>query len=159
MRTTLTRVMFGAAATCLFMCAPIALAQSAPQDEMHATIWAALLSDPRTANIPPAQMQALVNALADQAQVQGISAQEIKWRPAVGETFGSNELPVEESCSAAFSALCPFSAAFGFVGTDPTTPAVLFVTAGLLLLLIRRIIKHHRAMLDKQKMVAAKPLI
>jgi len=140
----------------LLFSSPVLVAAQA-QDELHATIMAALLADPRTGTIPPAQLQALVNALADQAQTQGITAQEIKWRSAVNESF----VPVapQESCSSAFAAFCPFSEAFGFVGNDATTPAVLFVTAALLLLIIRRVIKHHRKMLDAQKMQSTQKYI
>lgn len=144
-------------ATALLLASPVAAKAQSSQDEIHATIMAALLTDPRTATIPPAQLMALVNALSDQAQAQGITAQEIKWRPAVGETFVPASAMNEETCGGPFSALCPFSEAFGFAGRDPSTPAVLFVTAGLLLLIIRRVIKHHRMMLDKQKAAVSPP--
>ena len=139
----------------LLACATLVHAQ-ANQDELHATIMAALLSDPRTATVPPAQLQALVNALSEQAASQGLLPQEIKWQvAAAAETFGQNGASQGGQCGGLFPSLCAFSEAFGFTGADASTPIILFVTSVLLLFLLYEIIKHHRMKLDAKK--AASP--
>lgn len=116
-------------------------------DELHAAILSQLVADPRTANIPPAQLQVLVDALAKQAQAKAVSASDILWHPS---TF-QEAAPAQQSqaeffgCSSSLDALCPFSTAFGFAGdpNDLAIPAGLFLASGLLLLVIRRMLRPH----------------
>lgn len=123
--------------------------QTQTQDELHATIMAAVLSDPRTANLPPAQLQALVNALAAKAKTQGVTSQDIAWRPQVPTTIAPAQAQSTAStstnsvCDPAFLSLCDMSAAFGFLGNDYSIPVVLFITAGLLYIIVRRLHLHH----------------
>jgi len=114
-------------------------------DELHAAIMSQLVADPRTANIPPAELKVLVEALVQQAQAQQVSASDILWHPS---TF-QEAAPAQQSsaeyfgCSSELSAICPFSTAFGFAGdpNDLAIPAGLFLASGLLLLVISRILR------------------
>lgn len=132
---------------CLSALPLVTHAQTA-QDELHAAIMNSLLADPRTANIPPEQLRVLVDALALQAQAQSVTAADILWHP---DTFqqasGADQSSAEyfTGCAGGLSALCPFSAAFGFAGSsfDPTIPLGLFASSGLLFIILRRMIKLH----------------
>lgn len=115
------------------------------QDALHAAIMAQLLANPDTAQIPPAQLQQVVDALAREAQTQKVSAQEIAWRPQIADV----ESPTDTShtgssiCPSGFERFCSLSEGFGFVGADITIPVALFVIAGTLFLVLRRMHHHH----------------
>lgn len=137
------------AALMIIVCAAFPLfahAQVQPQEDLHAAIMSELLRDPRTANIPPAQLFALVNALAQKAQEQNIAASDIRWHAQTFSGMNADQaVPIDfGDCAGGFSSLCTFTSAFGFVGNDPTIPLYLLVTSGLLILLIVRMIRHHR---------------
>lgn len=123
-------------------------AQAQTQDDLHAAIMTELLRDPRTANIPPDQLQALVDALAVQAQAQDVSAQDIRWHPqdVTGLASQDQAAPYPDDCASGFSSLCSISDAYGFSDESPTIPLVLLATSGLLILLIVRMIRHHTAL-------------
>lgn len=135
----------------LLACATFVRAET-NQDEMHATIMAALLSDPRTSTVSPSDLQALVNILAEQATAQGLNAQDVKWQvAAAAATFGDEGTGQSGTCTGIFPALCPFSDAFGFTGGDIAIPLILFGSTGLLLFILYEVIKHHRKKLDGEK--------
>lgn len=124
-------------------------AQAQSQDDLHAAIMAELLRDPRTANIPPAQLQVLVDALAQKAQVQNVSASDIRWHPQSTTGLVSQDQSMgfyPSGCADGFSSLCSISDAYGFSDESPTIPLALLVSSGLLILLIVRMIRHHQAM-------------
>lgn len=120
-------------------------AQSQPADEMHATIMAQLMRDPRTANIPPEQLKLLVDALANQAQSQEVTVTDLRWQPAVS-TIGAEQTQVSADvgarCVGGFSALCVMSEGFGFVGPDITIPLFFLVVSGLLILILARMKRY-----------------
>lgn len=125
---------------------PLAVfAEVQPQDEMHATIMAQLLQDPRTANIPPEQLQQLIDALARQADVQKVTIGDLQWQPHPSTISGAADvgMKADTSCASGFSALCVLSEGFGFAGSDPTIPLYFLVTSGLLILILARLRRHH----------------
>ena len=58
-----------------------ATSQTALDATIRATIRAAIMQDPRSANLTPAQISAMVTALSAQAQTKGLTAQDIAYRP------------------------------------------------------------------------------
>lgn len=134
----------------LFALLPVvASAQSAqPTDEMHAAIMTQLLRDPRAAQMPPEELQKLVDALAKQASVQEIAPTDIMLQQAAytGATDAGASETAPGECDGGFSGACMMSEALGFVGENPMLPLYFLVTSGLLILLIVRMKKHHHAM-------------
>ena len=104
--------------------------QTGPDDDLHVAIWSSVLSDPRTASIPPDQMQALVDSLAAEAEKQNLSPADILYRPGGAQVAAVSALPeTAESCdSGILPVFCSFNTAFGFAGSDPTTPIALLAS-------------------------------
>ena len=119
--------------------APLAQAQS--NDELKATIRAALLADPRSASLSESEMDAMVSALADEAQVQGVTASDIAWRPQSSDASGSRD---PSACGNPDGFLCALSTAFGFAGPDSIIAAGLGVLAATLLFVVGSLIEIHR---------------
>ena len=121
----------------LLLIAPLAL--SAQTDaELEGTIRAAILSDPRTAAMSEAEVNAMVTALSQEAAAQGVTSQDIMWRP--------QEVPEEviaARCGSMPTFFCALSEAFGFDGSDVTIPIGLGVTSALLLFLIGSLLHHQ----------------
>ncbi|MBV9191270.1 MAG: hypothetical protein JOZ85_12350 [Betaproteobacteria bacterium] len=136
-RSTLIKIL--APLAFLAILAPqLALAQS----DLKATIRAELLKDPRSAQMSPAQLDAMVELLANGAQKQGITAYDITWRPN-GEKAASLEANPE--CGSMPGFLCTLNKAFGFDGSNVYIPLGLLITSGLLAFLLIELLHHHRA--------------
>lgn len=103
--------------------APLAQAQS--DDELRTTIRAALAADPRTSGLSQAQVDALVELLASEAEKQGITSQDIEWRPQSNERFVATDSAAPQTSECAGGLLCTMTEAFGFVGADTTIPFTL----------------------------------
>ncbi len=97
----------------------IARAQAAAPGSLPAVIRAELLSDPRTASLSQAQLDAMVSLLTKQAQKQGLTAADITWHPQPPVYSSAPAAPVA-SCSGDFT--CMMDEAFGLVGPDTTIP-------------------------------------
>ena len=124
----------------LFACAPLLVVA---QSDLRSEIRAELLSDPRTSGLSSAQIDAMVDLLAEEAQRQGMTVEDIHWRP---QTFssGQNGVAQENSCAAS-AFLCMFNEAFGFAGNDPTIPFVLGAgSMGLVWIIAEKL--HRRRM-------------
>ena len=127
---------------------------SAQQDDLRMAIQTSVLADPRTASIPPSQLNELVDALAEQAQAHHLSAADILWRPKTAEasTSGPAEGAAVPDCAEGwYSYLCQVNTAFGFAGNDLTIPILLLITSGLLVLVIQRMIAHHHKRIAASK--------
>jgi hypothetical protein len=109
----------------------------AQQTDLQSTIRAAITSDPRAAGMSPAQIDAMVGALSQKAQQQGVTPQGITWRP---YTPGST---VVEYCAPFPAFFCTLNASFGFYGPDFLIPIWLAVSS-LMLILIVALYRHHR---------------
>ena len=119
-------------------------AQNASSD-LRATIRAELLSDPRTSSLSEAQIDALVGLLADEAEKQGITSQDIQWRPESSERFVATESAApQEAAECGGGFLCTMSEAFGFVGADTTIPFTLGAASMALVWLLAEMIHRRR---------------
>ncbi len=121
----------------------LAHAQNTSAD-LRATIRAELLSDPRTSSLSDAQIDTLVSLLAGEAEKQGITSQDIQWRPQSGERFvaSGSAAPQASDCAGGF--LCTMSEAFGFVGTDTTIPFTLGAASMGLVWILAEMIHRRR---------------
>jgi len=114
---------------------PVAFAHEADA-ELHATIRAAILSDPRTAEMSEAEIEAMVAALSEEATAQGVTAYDIVWRPQTEEEGAA-------SCNSMPQFFCTLNEAFGFDGSDIAIPIGLGITAAVLLFVIGSILLHR----------------
>jgi len=127
-------------------------AQTAAQDSLRATIKAEIMADPRSSGMSQAQINAMVDSLAVEAQKQGITAQDLTApRPQVAQQQEAAAPPVTQACGAGF--FCTIDEAFGFLGSDSTIPVVFFIICALFVLIfsIMREMGHPHAQFDKGK--------
>ena len=104
MPTILTGLIVG----CLLLLPLLSYAQASNSAELNATIKAAILKDPRTAGLSAAQIQSMIQALSAKAQSQGVTAQDIAYRPgtpgivvpAVGQPASSDPCVASAWCAA-----------------------------------------------------------
>ena len=115
--------------------------------DLNATIRAALYADPRTAAMSQEQIDAMVAALSQRAQQQGITPADITWRPIPPSGFAA-----VQTCNGFPLYLCTINDAFGFEGPDYFIP-IWLAAAALLFLLINALLNHHR----RQPPVAVPP--
>jgi len=131
----------------------VALAQSS-QDDLHNTIQNSVLADPRAANIPPDQLQGLVDALVAEAQAQHMTSADILYRPqqaAAGSTFTGGQTQESTACATGLQGyLCQFNRVFGFEGNNYEIPIFLLVTTAFLIAVIWELIVHHRKKMEKK---------
>lgn len=105
---------------------------------LEATIRAELMSDPRTASLTSAQVEAMVSLLAQEAQRQGITASDITSRPS---SFAEEMTDV---CEGTPKVSCVFDVAFGLIGPDSTIPYILGATSMGLIWLLAEMIHRRR---------------
>ena len=101
--------------------AVIAHAQTADHNQLRSTIYAQVMSDPRSKDLSQAQVYALVNALAQQAQAQNVTSSQITYRPQAPEA--------QSTLTACNDVMCSFSRAFGLDGTFLLIPLTLLILA------------------------------
>ncbi len=137
---------------------PIAVSAQEANADLRSTIQNSVLADPRVANVPPAQLQELVDALFAQAQAQHMTSADILWRPqqaAAGSTFGNNQGAETTTCTSGWQGyLCNFNHIFGFEGNNYTIPVFLLVTTAFLIAVIWELIIHHRKKMAKMAAAA-----
>ena len=102
-------------------------AQSA---DLTSTIRAALYSDPRTASMSQAQVDAMVAALSQRVQQKGLTPADITWRPIPQGGFAA-----VSTCGGYPAYFCTINTSFGFDGTDYMIPVWLAITSLLLIFL------------------------
>lgn len=134
----------------LTLALPLAVHAQASSTELRETVRAALLSDPRTASMTDAQLDAMVNVLTAQAQRQGVTAHDILWRPQPAENAGETGAASLDQCSS-LSFFCMFNRAFGFSGNSTVIPLMLGGTSAVLLLLTGMMIEHYRKLRALQR--------
>lgn len=110
--------------------------------ELEATIREAILSDPRSAEMTEADIDAMVAGLAEEAAAQNLSVSDITWRPQVGEPISDAASQSEEACPYA-TLLCALNDAFGFSEFPFLIPLLLAITSAILLFVIGSILLHH----------------
>ncbi len=129
--------------TVLFVCAPFFAGAHAAESDLRATIRAELLSDPRTSSLSEAQIDALVNLLADEAEKQGITSEDIQWRPQSTERFvATGSAAPQAECAEGL--LCTMTEAFGFIGADTTIPFTLGAASMALVWLLAEMLHRRR---------------
>jgi hypothetical protein len=136
----------------MIVCAAFALplfarAQAkAPDAALRATVRAELLSDPRTASLSQAQLDAMVNILTQQAQQQGLTAHDITWHPQTQSAtqFGASGGTGVTLCGSTPAFSCIFDLAFGFLGLDVTIPFALGVASMGLVWVLAEMIHRRR---------------
>ncbi|HEV3245029.1 MAG TPA: hypothetical protein VG102_01590 [Candidatus Paceibacterota bacterium] len=120
-----------------FSVATLAYAQTSSQNQLRATIYAEITADPRSQSLTQAQIYALVNALSNKAQEQGVTSDQLTYRPQVPTEGASTFMP----CN---GLSCSISQAFGLDGSFPIIPIALFALAALFILIygVMREIRH-----------------
>jgi len=115
------------------------------ESELNIAIRAALMSDPRTAELSESQIDSMVVILAGEAERQGLTAQDITWRPAVVPMAQTVDGAAPIGCGAMPQFFCNLNHAFGFDGSDLAIPIGLGITSGLLILILGVMIERHYA--------------
>ncbi len=129
-------------AVCIgFVMPMMVLAQSA---DLRATIRAELMNDPRSAQLSGAELDAMVNALAAEAQEKGISPNDIAWRPQAEVASYGPDAGAGGTCDGFPEFFCTVRHALGFDGSNVVIPIGLLVTSGLLWFLLHELRLHHR---------------
>ncbi len=122
---------------------PLTVRAQESTSDLRATIRAELLSDPRTAGLSKADLDTIVNILAQEAEKQGMTSQDIQWRPQGTERFtGGDGTSSAPECAGGF--LCTMTEAFGFVGADTTIPFTLGAASMALVWLLAEMLHRHR---------------
>jgi hypothetical protein len=141
----------------LLLAMPMLLhAQTSPADAtssdatLRATIENEIMADPRSQSMTSAQISAMVDALTQQAQKQGVTAQDLTYRPTIPGSTNANTAETNAALCQNFS--CALSNAFGLDGSDPIIPLGLFIAAALFILIfsIMREAGHPHAQLKKR---------
>jgi hypothetical protein len=127
-----------------FLIMPLLIhAQTTSQSALDATIRAAIMQDPRSASLTSTQIDAMVTALSAKAQTQGLTAQNIAYRPGtagivVPAGVTANTPMVSDPC-----ALSPACAVGNFLGSGLANNAT-YVALWILSLLLMFIVWHMR---------------
>lgn len=100
---------------------------------LSAAIRTEIMKDPRSSDIAPAQIDAMVASLAYAAAEQGVTESDITWRPAEAGTGQSGPCGF----------FCQMNTIFGFGGNDHTIPLGLGITSALLILFISMMLHRH----------------
>lgn len=112
------------------------------QADLQATIRAALAGDPRTAGMTQVQIDSMVAALTQEAQQQGMTPQDVTWRPVV-DSPTAQEL---DACGSMPAFFCLLNTSFGLAGPDYVIPFLLGLTSLILIFIIAMLLeRHHHA--------------
>jgi predicted ABC-type sugar transport system permease subunit len=127
---------------------PIAASALDSSTELRSVITNSVLADPRSAGIPPAQLQGLVDSLVAEATAQHMTVADIVAHPQVltsDVTFGQGQNVRSAACTSGWQGyLCQFNRVFGFEGNNHTIPLILLVVSAFLLAVIWEMILHRR---------------
>jgi len=122
------------------------------QQDLRATIEAAIRSDPRSAGMSNEQIDALIDGLTEESVRRGVSQEDILWRPQ-GEMASSS---VHVACVIP-QIFCSINHAFGFDGSDYTIPIWLGAIALMLIFLIAGLLEHHHIHVMRMRALAHGP--
>ena len=101
---------------------------SLAQTDLRETIRAEIMKDPRSASIPAAQVEQMIDALTEEAQSKGITSEDILWAPLPTNTAASQNNTAAEACTS-FS--CRIAGAFGGKDSIYTIPILLLSLVAL----------------------------
>jgi len=130
-------------ALCIACFALMPVLSLAQESDLSATIRAALLSDPETANLSEAELDAMVAALATEAEEQGVTGEDIAWRPSEMAPAGM-AAEQADTCGNVPGFLCALNESLGFAGGNTLIPLWLFISSSALLLLLKAMGKGGR---------------
>ena len=135
----------------LLMVSPRGAHAQQSTNDLRATIKSELLSDPRTLGLSQAEIDAMVNILAQEAQKNGMTVHDITWRPQIMQSAGMNAGgDVAMAFCAPSSILCKFNEAFGFVGPDTIIPFTLgSASMGLVWILAEMLHRRSRLVIPR----------
>ena len=135
-------IVLGICIACVVALPTLSFAQ---ESELSATIRAALLADPETANLSQAELDAMVAALSAEAETQGVAAGDILWQPQ--EPVAQQNISEENTCVNMPPFLCALNESLGFAGGNTLIPLWLFISSAALLFTLWAMIqlyrKHH----------------
>lgn len=109
--------------------------------ELEATIREVILSDPRSADMTEASIDAMVAALLTEAETQGVTPADIVWRPDEEAPWIGSEDGAGAACGYS-TFLCAINEAFGFSGSPLVIPLLLAITSAILLFVIGSMLLH-----------------
>jgi hypothetical protein len=115
----------------------------AQSNDLRASIRAEVMKDPRTAQMSPAEIDGLVDMLANGAQKQGVTAKDIAWQPRETQTAAAPS-GGGSSCLGMPQFFCTVERSFGLDGSNPYIPVGLLATSGLLVFLLYELKHHHK---------------
>lgn len=118
-----------------------ALAQST---DLEASIRTRLMQDPRTSQLSHEELDAMVSALAANAEREGMQPKDIN--PPAANTFAPAAVPapVSPACIDMPQFVCAIEDGLGLDGSNVVIPLALFACAGLLAFLLYELKHHHR---------------
>lgn len=112
---------------------------SAQEQELSAAIRASLLTDPRSQALSSEELDSMVQALTAAALQEGITAEDIMWRPEEPE---ADALPESaDTCGQLPKALCMLNEALGFSSGNLIIPLLLFFGSLALLFVLGLMVK------------------
>ena len=125
--------------------------------DMESAVRSVLAADPRAAALPPAQLNAMVQALSKSAESKGLQASDIHLPPAESTIAGAGSGQGSTVCGAQTPTfLCALATAFGLDGSN-AIPLWLGGTAALLILLIGTLLEIHHLEHKKEMEAASAP--
>lgn len=146
---------FASFISALVLLAPALAAAQIPSEDLRNLIQGSVLSDPRTATIPPAQLQGLIDALLAEAQAKNMDSGDILWRPeqTANVSYSQSEDQVTTQtpgCALGWQGyLCNFNRVFGFEGGNYQIPLFMLFVSAFLIAVVWEMILHHRKKLAK----------
>ena len=134
--------------------------QDSTDTQLQANIRSALIADPRSAGLPPEQLNAMVQALSNQAESQGLSASDIAWKPgAQAPGLDRSATVATPNCLyGADGVLCKLTQTYGLDTGDNTIPLLLGLLSGILIIIIGTLLEiRHKAHLHAMQMMNTRP--
>lgn len=148
-----TLAVVGTAVALALSLSPIIASAQTADEQLSATIRAAILSDPRSQSMTPAEVDEMTAALTRQAESVGMTAEDIVWRPTIG---GSTGMDVSQApmCD---NFLCNLNNAFGFDGSNYTIPIWLGISSLLLIFIIASVLEYRHLHYKKMMQTGSQP--
>jgi len=101
----------------------------------------AILSDPRSANLSPEQINTMAYALTEKASAQSITPHDLYWRPTLAHTImvADSAVSARNNCGKVPAFMCALNKTLGFSGADMT----ILILLGVLIMLILAVIAGY----------------
>ena len=149
----MNRLIVGITVAASLMMPLIIHAQATSPTALDATIRAAIMQDPRSANLSSVQISAMVAALSAKAQAQGLTAQNIAYRPGTTGIVVPGVTTVTPTATdpCALSSACAAGSFFGSGLANNATYAGFWILSLLLIIIVLQMRKdpHLSGAFDK----------